>query len=58
MNQKTLKTAIEIFKAQMPGAASGKYRAYIATNDAKKVEFYGENGYYCTINVRTGALRV
>ena len=52
----TIQRAIEIFKEKLP-EAKGKFRPTVSERNKNEVEFYCESGLYCTINIRSGALK-
>ena len=52
----TIQKAIEIFKNELPGA-KGKFRPCVAENSNNIVEFYNEEGFYCSINIKTGRIK-
>jgi len=52
----TLKIAIEIFKNRLP-EATGKFRPMVSDRNSNEVDFFCEDGLYCTINVRSGAVK-
>ncbi len=55
-NTEKIQKAIEIFKTQLSGA-KGKFRAYISETNSNEVEFMCEEGLYCTINIKSGAVK-
>jgi len=55
-NQAKTQKAIEIFKAAMPNAR-GKFRAMLSEANGNEVDFFCEDGLYCTINVRSGKVK-
>ena len=50
-----IQTAIEIFKAQLP-EAKGKFRPVASEANSNVVDFFTEDGLYCSINVRSGRI--
>ena len=56
MKNNIIQTAIEIFKAKLP-EARGKFRPTVSERNSNEVEFYCEDGLYCTINVRSAAVK-
>ena len=54
-NKEKLMKAAEIFKTRFPGATG--FRLYISDSNANVVDFMGEDGLYCSINVRSGAVK-
>ena len=56
MNEQKISKAIEIFKSELQGA-KGKFRAYASETNGSEVEIFNEDGYYCTINVRSGKIK-
>lgn len=55
-NIEKIQQAIAIFKAELP-SAKGKFRPYISEANGNVVEFFNEDGLYCTININTGAVK-
>ena len=47
--------AIEIFKEKFPGVTG--LRLYVSEANANEVDFMGEDGLYCTVNVRSGKVK-
>jgi len=52
-----IQTAIEIFKVKLP-EAKGKFRPRVSELNSNIVEFYSEDGFYCTINIRTEGVKI
>ena len=52
----TIKRAIEIFREKLP-EAKGKFRPAVSERNKNEVEFFCESGLYCTINIRSGAVK-
>ena len=50
-----IEKAIEIFKAKFPGVTG--LRAYNSEANANEVDFMGEDGLYCIINIRSRAVK-
>ena len=55
MTNNKIQAAIEIFKAKLP-EAKGKFRAMVSETNGNVVEVFSEDGLYCTVNVRSGAV--
>ena len=56
MNEQKISKAIEIFKSELQGA-KGKFRAHVSDANGNEVDIFSEDGYYCTINVRSGRIK-
>ena len=51
-----IQKAIEIFKTKLP-EARGKFRPIVSERNANVVEFFCEDGLYCSVNVRSGSIK-
>jgi len=51
-----IQQGIEIFKARLP-EAKGKFRPRLSETNGNVVEFWTEDGLYCSINVRSGQIK-
>lgn len=51
-----IQKAITIFKTELPGA-KGKFRPRVSETNGNEVEFFCEDGLYCTINIRSGKVK-
>lgn len=55
-NQKKFNKAIEILKANgITGL--GKCRAYASDANSNEVDIHTADGYYCTINIKSGKIK-
>jgi len=52
----SIQKAIEIFKAILP-EAHGKFRPRISDQNANDVDFFTDDGLYCTVNIRSGKIK-
>ena len=52
----TIQKAIEIFKANLP-EARGKFRPMVSERNGSEVDFFTEDGLYCTVNIRSGRIK-
>ncbi len=43
--------ALNIFKTAFPGLTG--FRLYVSETNRNEVDFFGEEGLYCTINIRS-----
>lgn len=51
-----IQKAIEIFKTKLP-EAKGKFRPVVSERNSNVVEFFTEGILYCTINIRSDAIK-
>ena len=51
-----IRKAIEIFKASLP-EARGKFRPKISEQNSNDVDFFTDDGLYCTVNVHSGKIK-
>ena len=56
MNEQKISKAIEIFKSELAGA-KGKFRAHVSDANGNEVDIFNEDGYYCTINIKSRRIR-
>lgn len=55
-NYEKIQKAIEIFKAKLPGV-KGKFRPYVSEANGNEVDFFSDDGLYCTVNIRVATVR-
>jgi len=55
-NKSRIQAAITIFKTNLP-EARGKFRAEVSPANANEVHLFNEAGLYCTINIRSQAVK-
>lgn len=53
--QEKILKAVEILKATRPGI--GKIRPYVSEANSNEVIVNTESGYYCTVNIRSRAVK-
>ena len=55
-DQTKIATAIRTLRNSMP-LLSGMFRALISERNANEVEFFCDDGLYCTVNVHSGKIK-
>ncbi len=52
----TIQAAIALFKSKLP-LAKGKFRTALSESNRNEVDFFSEDGLYCSIDVRNGKIK-
>jgi len=55
-NNMKIRTAIEILKKNLP-ELSGRFRGCVSEHNGNVVDIFSESGLYCTVNIRSQAIK-